>query len=114
MTFLWQIPTISMGKGGEEVLLRYYGASRTSEYVIPAMELRARDPVTGQVRLEGGLTEAQAVERYRKVRPEKFDHKGQYGVSVIWSDGHFADIYPYAVLRSIAEEIASKRKAAEV
>ena len=32
----------------------------------------------------------------------KFDTKGNYGVSIVWSDGHYADIVPYEVIRGIA------------
>jgi DUF971 family protein len=44
------------------------------------------------------------------VQAVKFDHKGQYGVAVVWSDGHYADIFPYDVLRSIAEELATQKR----
>ena len=46
-----------------------------------------------------------AKEKYKGVVPTKLDHKGQYGVAIVWSDGHYADIFPYDVLKGIAEEV---------
>jgi DUF971 family protein len=105
-----QVPTITASSNGEELTLRYYTASHTKEYTIPAAELRARDPVTGKIRAEAGATAEGTVEKYRVVQAVKFDHKGQYGVAVVWSDGHYADIFPYDVLRSIAEELATQKR----
>jgi DUF971 family protein len=108
-----QIPTISLSSTGTEFLLRYYGGASTSEYSIPVEELRLRDPMTGKVRLPEGTSAEEMKRKLTGVIPEKFDHKGQYGVAIVWSDGHFADIFPYDVLRGIAEEVAAARKAAK-
>ena len=40
----------------------------------------------------------------RGVYPIKFDFKGAYGVAINWSDGHFADIYSFEILKRIATE----------
>ena len=40
--------------------------------------------------------------------PIKFDYKGNYGVAIVWNDGHFADIYPYKILKYIAESFEVK------
>ena len=42
--------------------------------------------------------------RFRGVYPVKFDMKGAYGVAINWSDGYFADIYSFDVLKQIAKE----------
>jgi DUF971 family protein len=105
-----QVPSISLSSSGEQVLLRYYTASRTAEFALPSEELRLRDPMTGKPRPPlPGSTAEEVRAQLRGVRPVRFDHKGQYGVAVVWSDGHFADIFPYDVLRSIAEDCARKR-----
>ena len=39
--------------------------------------------------------------------PIHFDFKGNYGVAINWSDGHYADIFPFEVLKVIAEELSS-------
>ena len=99
-----------MAADGAAVVLRYYGPSRTREYSIPSVELRIRDPMTGKVSIPDGVSRELFIEKLKNIRPEKFDHKGQYGVAIVWSDGHFADIFPYDILRSIAEEVLGNRK----
>jgi len=39
------------------------------------------------------------------VKPVHFEFKGNYGVAVHWSDGYTHDIFPYDVLKDIAEEV---------
>lgn len=94
-----KVPSVSYAKHRGMLLLRYFTASQAVEYAIPAKELRLRDPMTGLAR---ALPPAASEDAY----PTAFDLKGHYGVSIVWSDGHFADIYPYDVLRNIALDIA--------
>ena len=35
------------------------------------------------------------------VLPVRLDFKGNYGVAINWNDGHYADIFPFDVLREI-------------
>jgi DUF971 family protein len=35
---------------------------------------------------------------------EKLDFKGRYGLAIVWSDGHFADIVSFDALKAIAME----------
>lgn len=87
------------------LLLRYFTASQAVEYSIPAAELRLRDPMTGLPRPPlAPIPNASLEEPF----PTALDLKGHYGVSIVWSDGHFADIYPYDVLRKIAMDVAGK------
>ncbi len=65
-------------------------------------ELRMRDAKTGT--LVAGRTKEQFV----GVSPVTLDFKGKYGVAVVWSDGYFADIFPYPVLRQMAESSSEK------
>ena len=37
------------------------------------------------------------------VVPVFLDLKGNYGVAINWSDGHYADIFPFDILREIGE-----------
>lgn len=99
---------MSYSKTKGELLLRYFTASKATEYAIPVEELRIRDPMTGLRRAEDkATTSEEAKQRFKDIFPTKLDHKGLYGVAIVWNDGHFADIYPYDTLRSIAEEIAA-------
>lgn len=107
---LSQIPSVSYSKSRGVLLLRYFTASQAVEYSIPASELRLRDPMTGLPR-----PPLPSISGYSSDEPfpTTLDLKGQYGVSIVWSDGHFADIYPYDVLRKIALDIASSAKVQE-
>lgn len=65
-------------------------------------ELRRRDAKTGKV-----VKELESkIDYYKTKNIEKIDYKGQYGVAFTWSDGHYADIFPFDILKSICEEIA--------
>jgi len=101
------VPSVSYQPAQRRLLLRYFSASEATEFSVPVEELRVRDPRTGR-RLPD-TTSAQALIKYADVSPTALDHKGQYGVAVVWSDGHYADIFPYDVLRDIAEDLASGR-----
>jgi hypothetical protein len=46
---------------------------------------------------------------YLKVVPARFEMKGNYGVSIHWSDGHCADIFPFSVLRRIVTQDKSSQ-----
>jgi DUF971 family protein len=83
-----QVPSVSYSKPRRELLLRYFTASQAVEFSIPAAELRQRDPMSGQRRQAVPGSSPDAV-------PTTLDLKGQYGVAIVWSDGHFADIYTY-------------------
>lgn len=61
-----------------------------------------RDPKTGK-----RLTFTDIIGKkndFNDIFPIKFDLKGHYGVAINWSDGHYADIFPYDILKLIAEE----------
>lgn len=104
---LCQIPSVSYSKARDVLLLRYFTASQAVEYSIPAAELRLRDPMTGLPRPPlPPISGASPGEPF----PTTLDLKGHYGVSIVWSDGHFADIFPYEVLRRIALDISSGSK----
>jgi DUF971 family protein len=49
-------------------------------------------------------TEQSLITRYAQVHPLRFEMKGNYGVSIVWSDGFNADIFPFDVLKKISEE----------
>lgn len=84
-------------------MLRYFTPSQAVEYLIPHEELRVRDPNTGKV------VRGEDKQKYKDITPVKFDSKGNYGVGIVWSDGHYADIFKYDVLKSIADEIARSK-----
>ena len=92
--------------------MRYFTPTRAQELCIPLQELRSRDPISGAHRdrtdpnsffpadAAGGGGAAAALDLLT------IDFKGHYGVAFTWSDGHYADIFSYEVLRRIAEECA--------
>lgn len=99
-----QTPSVSYNSTKRVLLLRYFTATSATELSVPVEELRVRDPQCGAV-LPG-----QDKLQYTGVSPVTLDFKGRYGVSVVWSDGHFADIFPFHVLRRIAEELSSGKQ----
>lgn len=86
------------------LVLRYFTASSAEEFSIPIEELRLRDPLTGQLQPNNPFNKRDRG-YYAGLSVTKLDFKGKYGVSVVWSDGHYADIFPYHVLRQIAEDL---------
>lgn len=84
------------------VVIRYFTSSQIIEYIIEPFQLRIRDPKTGKK--IGSRNEGD----YKSVKPVHFDYKGNYGVAINWSDGFYEDIFPYEILKMIAEESSSK------
>ena len=89
-------------------MLRYFGPSRVEEYAIPAWEMRGRDPLTGKL-LPGSPGSEERKQKYENLVPVKFDVKGNYGVAIIWSDGHYADIFGFEVLKEMALELGTSK-----
>jgi DUF971 family protein len=88
---------------GRGVIMRYFSTSNATEHIIPAVELRVRDPQTGRT-LPDHATKRASV-GLQTAKPIHFDFKGNYGVAINWSDGHYADIFPFEVLKTIAQEL---------
>lgn len=88
------------------LVLRYFTATDAKEFSLPVEELRLRDPLNGKL-LPNNSSGSNRKDRssFAHLSVVKLDFKGKYGVSVVWSDGHYADIFPYHVLRTIAEEL---------
>ncbi len=105
------VPSLNFSSD-QGVSLRYFSATAVQEYHIPVWELRSRDPATGK-RLdtegEGNLTASELQQKFANIEPKSFDIKGNYGVSFVWSDDYYMDIFPFEVLRRIAEEICENR-----
>ncbi len=97
------VPSLSYHES-RGIVLRYFGPSSVEEYAIPAWEMRGRDPLTGELLPDSpGREERQ--QKYSGLVPVKFDIKGNYGVAVIWSDGHYADIFGFEVLKEMAVKL---------
>lgn len=92
------IPSITYSESRGGIVLRYFEASKVSEYIIPTSELRTRDAKTGK-------PTSRSSKDFANIKPINFDFKGNYGVAIQWSDGHYADIFPFDVLKDIADEL---------
>lgn len=64
-------------------------------------KLRTRDPATGEK-----LAAEQIAAVSEDVEPVSVSVRGNYAVSISWSDGHRGAIYSYSVLRKVAETLA--------
>lgn len=89
------------------VILRYFGSSSVEEYALPAWQVRDRNPLTGDL-LPDAPSEFERKQKYDGIEPVKFDMKGNYGVSIVWSDGYYADIFPFEIIRKIAEDVGTR------
>lgn len=83
-------------------MLRYFTPNGATELIVPIEELRMRDAKSG------ALVTGRTREQFSGVGPATLDFKGKYGVAVVWTDGHYADIFPFHILRQIAEELSLK------
>ncbi|CBN74480.1 conserved unknown protein [Ectocarpus siliculosus] len=92
------VPEVSF-KSGRGIVLRYISEAEAAEFVIPPFELRTRDPATGEP-----LASEQAAAVSDDVEPVNISVRGNYAVSISWSDGHRGAIYSYQVLRKIVEQ----------
>ena len=54
--------------------------------------------------IPSGSSELDLRTKYEGVYPVRFDMKGNYGVSVVWSDGFNADIFAFDILKRISDE----------
>ena len=47
--------------------------------------------------------------KLKDITPTLLDFKGNYGVAINWSDGHFADIFPFDILRELGEKMEKEK-----
>ena len=94
------IPTFQYLKKSDSISLRYFTSSSVNEYIIPLDELRTRDPRSGNVR--------GAANTPSRCGPLHFDIRGNYGLAITWGDGQNSDIYPFDVLKLVAENTPNK------
>ena len=92
-----QIPQVTYNESKDALLLRYFTSSSAIEYSIPRKELRNRDPKTGHM-----INTLNYIPNNYK--PVQFEYKGNYGVAIIWDDAYYTDIFPYEILKNIANE----------
>lgn len=86
--------------------MRYFLPSHALEFNIPLEQLRTRDPQTGLILpTYEKQTKEQIQATFNDTTITKLDFKGAYGVAFVWSDGHYADIFPFDTLRKIGEEL---------
>jgi DUF971 family protein len=60
--------------------------------------------LSGKKLIPPGSSEEELERKYEGVMPMRFDMKGNYGVSILWSDGFNADIFPFEILKRISED----------
>jgi DUF971 family protein len=103
LVFDLQTPSVSYNEKMRLLVLRYFTPSGASELIVPIEELRIRDANTG------ALVAGRSREQFKDVSPVTLDFKGNYGVAVVWTDGHYADIFPFHILRQIANGLNQNR-----
>ncbi|CAB9499177.1 Iron-sulfur cluster carrier protein [Seminavis robusta] len=73
----------SIGKDGAEFVVRLYSDAGATKIQLPAFQLRARDPKTGEIMPGESLEQP---ERSPKTLPSTVEKKGHYGFTVEWAD----------------------------
>ena len=98
-------PSVSLDNSKKLFIMRYFTSSRADELSCPMWEIRRRDAKTGAVSDADSLR----LDYLRSVEITTVEQKGHYGVAFVWSDGHYADIFPFDVLRQICEEVSRSK-----
>jgi len=93
------IPVVKLR--GDTLVLQYLNSDEAVELRVPVHELRRRDPKTGDIVAQQGRVEVS----YKDASVAEMDFKGNYGVSFVWTDGHFEDIFTYDALYKIAKSL---------
>ncbi len=97
------IPSVQWDRDRGGVRLRYFTATQAFERFVPLALLETADAKTGRL-AEGGSTAAARSSPVLQV-----ESKGQYGLSIAWK--HQTKIFPYDVLRQIADDVATAQGA---
>ena len=98
-------PTVTFDAATGLMKLRYLSDSSAYDLTFPAIELRRRSSISGEVA-------AAPAHNLKASEPPKVSHieiKGKYGVRPVWSDGYKADIFPYDVLQIIAKSVSGAK-----
>lgn len=84
------------------IVARFIMATGAAEYRIPPIELRKR------LRRVDDMLGKKVEDLDAKIQPTKIDAMGNYAVSIVWSDGHDASIYPFNDIREACKEFEEK------
>jgi DUF971 family protein len=96
-------PAIEYSPSRGLVSIRYFTHNSAEEYTIEPSELRVRDPKTG-IKLD-----SIEKDKFKSVKPIKFEIMGNYATGITWDDGYHADIFPFEILKKIALECSIQR-----
>ena len=97
------VPSVDYDEKNDVIVMRVFTKEAARLIRLQPADVRWSDPRTGEALKEGGG------EKGVRVTPVKFEKKGSYGVSVLWSDGHYASIYTYEALERMAARIAAEK-----
>jgi len=101
------VPLVEYNDKNDVIVMRIFSKEAARQIRLRPADVRWSDPRTGEALKEGGE------EKGAKVTPVTFEKKGNYGVSVLWSDGHYASIYTYEALERMAARIAAEKEEGE-
>jgi len=98
-------PSLSLSPDKSKLYLRYITSESAELFQLPVNELRIRIPSTGKY-IEPASERERVLSDLKKerVKVDKIESRGHYGVNVLWSDGYYTDIFPYEILQNIARE----------
>jgi len=97
------IVTVKHDSKSNELVVRILGPNSAEEKRLAPVELRRR------LRRVDSMLGKRAEDLDDQVQPVSVSAMGSYAVSIVWSDGHDASIYPYEDILAVCEEVAASK-----
>lgn len=89
----------------KSIILREYGASGAQEWVLPSRQVRLACKCAACVDEGSGVARLQPDAVPEGITPLQVDAQGNYGVRVVWSDGHSSGIFTLEQLRGLVSKL---------
>lgn len=92
-------PQVSFNENDNTIVLRLFEGDSAKQYKIPAYKIREK------LRMIDEMLGLKLNDLAKDVKPKSIQPKGNYAVSITWSDGYAMSVYPYDDLIRVAKEL---------